>query len=220
MRLLQDTWYLFRKDVQLELRQRYAISGILLYVLSTVFVVYLSVVEQLPGAIWSAMLWIIILFASVNAVAKSFIQEGEKRQLYYYTLVSPSAIILAKMLYNTLLLLGLSLLSYAAFTLVMGSPVKEYGLFFLTLFLGSLGFSITFTFISAIAAKAGNSGTLMAILSFPVILPILLTLLRLSKQALRLMQDNGGWDDIVMLLSIDVILVALAFMLFPFLWRD
>lgn len=220
MRLLQDTWFLVKKDVQLELRQRYAISGILLYVLSTVFVVYLAVVEQLPGAVWAAMLWIIILFASVNAVAKSFVQEGEKRQLYYYSLVSPSAIILAKMLYNTFLLLLLSLLSYAAFSLVMGSPVKESGLFFLTLFLGSLGFSITFTFISAIAAKAGNSGTLMAILSFPVILPVLLTLLRLSKQALRLMQDNGGWDDIVMLLSIDVILVALAFMLFPFLWRD
>lgn len=220
MQLLRDTWFLVKKDVQLELRQRYAISGILLYVLSTVFVVYLSVVEKLPGAVWAAMLWIIILFASVNAVAKSFVQEGERRQLYYYTLVSPSAIILAKMLYNTLLLLLLSLLSYGAFSLVMSSPVKEQGLFFLTLFLGSMGFSITFTFISAIAAKAGNSGTLMAILSFPVILPILLTLLRLSKQAIQLMEDNGGWDDIVMLLSIDVILIALAFMLFPFLWRD
>jgi heme exporter protein B len=88
------------------------------------------------------------------------------------------------------------------------------------LLLGSLGFSIAFTFIASIAAKANNSATLMAILSFPVILPILLTLVRLSSIALRLIQDTSYTRDILNLLAIDVILITLTFVLFPFIWKD
>jgi len=88
-------------------------------------------------------------------------------------------LLLAKILYNTLLLLVLSLMAFGAYSLVVGSPVKDLSLFVLLLGLGSFGFAIAFTFISSIAAKANNSATLMAILSFPVILPILLTLIRL-----------------------------------------
>jgi heme exporter protein B len=103
---------------------------------------------------------------------------------------------------------------------VAGNPVKDPGLFWLVLVLGSLGFSIAFTFIASIAARANNSATLMAILSFPVVLPILLTLIRLSQIALRLIQDTSYKKDIINLLAIDAILVALTFVLFPFVWKD
>ena len=98
--------------------------------------------------------------------------------------------------------------------------VKEVGLFAIILFLGSVGFSIAFTFIAAIAAKANNSATLMAIMGFPVVIPILLTLVKLSANALRLIQDSGYWRDISILLAIDVILLTLVIILFPYLWRD
>jgi heme exporter protein B len=93
-------------------------------------------------------------------------------------------------------------------------------LFSLTVALGSVGFSIAFTFIASIAAKANNSATLMAILSFPVILPILLTLIRLSQISLRLLQDTSYKKDIINLLAIDAILLTLTFVLFPFIWKD
>ena len=79
---------LLRKEILLEFRQRYAIGGILLYVVSTVFVVYLSF-QQVKPPVWNALFWIISLFAAVNAVVKSFVQESGKRQLYYYSLASP-----------------------------------------------------------------------------------------------------------------------------------
>lgn len=219
MMLAKEISFLLRKEILLEWRQKYAISGILLYVLSTVFVVYTSFKKVAPD-VWNTLFWIIILFASVNAVAKSFVQENSNRQLYYYSLSNPSAIILSKIIYNSGLLLFLSLLSFAVFSLVAGNPVKDNFYFFTALFLGSLGFSITFTFISAISAKANNSATLMAILSFPIIIPIILTLIKLSANALRLMQDTAVWKDIATLLAIDLILVSMAFLLFPFLWRD
>ncbi len=210
---------LLRKELLLEFRQRYAISGIVLYVFSMVFVVYIASVKVAPN-VWNILFWLIVLFASINAVVKSFVQESGARQLYYYQIADPVAILIAKVIYNTLLLLVLSGLAFAIYALIAGNPVKDTPLFLLTIVLGSVGFSIAFTFISSIAAQANNSATLMAILSFPIVLPILLTLNRLSSIALRLMQYTSYYKDIINLLAIDAILLALAYVLFPFVWRD
>lgn len=221
MNLFQQTKQLLLKEIRLEFRQKYAISGVLLYVLSTVFVVYTTLGQGVGAAVWGALYWIIVLFASVNAVAKSFIQEPPRRQLYYYHLVGPTAVILSKMIYNVLLLVVISLLAYSALSMVTGgSPVKQVGLFYQILLLGAVGFSIAFTFLSAIAAKANQSATLMAVLSFPVIIPIIMTLMRLTKIALGLMTDTAYYQDMLILLCIDVILAALALVLFPYLWRE
>ena len=216
---MKSILYLIKKEITIELRQKYAISGIILYVFATVFIVYLSL-RQVSPMLWNPLYWIIVLFASINALVKSFTQENSDRALYYYTLAHPTAIILSKIIYNFILLFTLSMLTYGVFSVVAGHPVQDVDLFILTILLGSLGFSITLTFISAIAAKANNSATLLAILGFPVIIPILITLIKLSATALDLLEDSSNWRDIVNLLAIDVILVALIFVLFPFLWRD
>lgn len=219
MNFTSQLFNLIKKEFVLEWRQRFALSGILLYVLATVFIVYTSFV-RVPDTAWNSTFWIIILFASVNAIAKSFIGESGNRTLYYYSLLNPYAVILSKMIYNTGLLLILCLLCYFSFSVIAGNPVKDQGLFFLILFLGGAGFSITFTFISAIAAKSKNNATLMAILSFPIIIPILMTLIKLSASALGMISDTAYTTDIIILIAIDMILVGMSLLLFPFLWRD
>lgn len=219
MNLLHQTWSLFRKELLLEYRQRYAISGICLYVFSTVFVVYMAAIKPTPP-VWNSLFWIIVLFTSINALVKSFVQESSARQLYYYSLVDPLAILLSKTLYNVLLLLVLSGLAYFTFSVVAGNPVKDTGQFLTALGLGSLGLGICLTFVSAVANKTNNSATLLAILGFPLIIPILLELLKLSANALRLMQDTSILNDIYLLLAIDALLLGLGLVLFPFLWRD
>jgi heme exporter protein B len=219
MNRFKELIWLIQKEFLLEFRQRYAIGGIVLYVFSMVFVVFTASIKVIPP-VWNILFWLIVLFASINAIVKSFTQESGNRQLYYYQIANPVILLLAKILYNTLLLLVLSILSFLVYSLVAGNPVKDWGLFSLVILLGSIGFAITFTFLSAIAAKANNSATLMAILSFPVVLPILMTLMRLSTIALRLMQDTSYQRDIINLLAIDVILLTLAFVLFPFIWKD
>lgn len=219
MILLKEILALLQKEFLLELRQKYAISGILLYVLSTVFIVYLSFIE-VQAQVWNTLFWIIILFTSVNAITKSFVQENSARQLYYYSIANPSAVLLAKIIYNVILLGLLSLIAFLIFSLVTINPIRDQGLFFTALFLGSTGFGIAFTFISAISAKASNNATLMAILGFPVIIPIIMTLIKISANAIGLISDTEIWKDILTLVAIDTILIALTFVLFPYLWRD
>jgi len=194
-----------------------------LYLVSTVFVCYLSFnaqPNQLAVPVWNALFWIILLFTAVNAVAKSFVQEPEERQVYYYTLASPQALILSKIIYNTLLMWLMSVIGFAVYALIMGNPIADLGLFFGNMVLGGLGFSSVLTMIAGIASKAGNNTTLMAVLSFPVILPLLLLLIKISKNALDGLAFSVSVNELASLGAINVIVLVLAYILFPYLWRS
>jgi heme exporter protein B len=212
---------LLRKELVLELRMGYAISGILLYVLSTVFIVYSAFFQGVTNPmLWITLFWIIMLFASVNAIVKSFVQENGNRQLYYHTLLNPTAVIVSKMVYNITLLFLLSLLTWGALAFMVGNQINEFSGFLLALFLGSVGFSILFTFVAAISSKADNNSTLLAILSFPLVIPILMTLIKLSVGATGVLEDTSVIQDIGILIAIDLMLAGLALVLYPFLWKD
>lgn len=210
---------LLEKEIRLEYRQKYAIGGVLLYVFATVFVVY-STFINIPVNVWNVQFWLILLFASVNALLKSFVQDSSERQIYLYTLVSPYGVILSKMLYNTLILCLICLLTFLAFALLAGSPVRDIGLFVLTSLAGSIGLSVAFTFIAAVASRGTNQATLMAILGFPVVIPILLILIKLSANALGLINDTAIYGDLSILAALDALLMGIAIYLFPYLWRD
>ncbi|GAB3019049.1 heme exporter protein CcmB [uncultured Cyclobacterium sp.] len=214
---------LVKKEALLEWRQKYALNGILLYVTSAVFIAYLSMGTgqgNLQVPIWNALYWIIILFSAVNAVAKSFVQEQDGRQLYYFMIASPEAIILSKTIYNTGLTLVLALLGYVVFGIVFGNPVADQPLFLLNLLLGAIGFSAALTMVSAIASKAKNNGTLMAILSFPVMIPILLMAIQVSKSAIDGLDRGISAEKILTLMAINAIVMATSYLLFPYLWRS
>jgi heme exporter protein B len=210
---------LLRKEILLEFRTRSAISGIFLYVISTLFVVYETFVKIQPN-VWNTLFWIILLFVAVNAMVKSFVQEKGNRVLYYYSLLNPSHVLIAKIVYNTLLLLVLSLLIWGLFIFFGDNPVKDLGLFLVILFLGSFGFSVTFTFLASLVAASNQSSTLLAVLSFPLIIPIILMLVKISAHALRLIQDTAVSGDLAILVAIDLLLCGVALLLFPFIWRD
>ena len=183
MDFFKSVWYLIKKDLLIEWRQRYAFNGIILYLASVVFLIYISFIELNPE-MWLTLFWIVMLFTSVNAVAKSFLQEGRARWLYYYSIASPYSIIAAKMIYNLSLMLVLCIIGLLIYSLVLGNPLIHPYYFLLVVIVGSFSFSLTFTLMSALASKAGNSAMIMPILSFPIIVPVLLLLVKLSREAL------------------------------------
>lgn len=221
MQLTNQVKALIKKEMLLEWRSKYALNGVLLYVVSTVFVCYLSFVSIPEKLTWNALFWIIMLFASINAVAKSFLQESKGRHLYIYTLVSPSALILAKTIYNSLLMIGLTLIALLFYCFVFSfPPATDILMYLIATILGSLSFATIFTMVSAIAAKAGNGGMLMAILSFPVIIPMLIVLIKFAKNAIDGLDRSVNLDEIGLLLVINVMVMAVSLLLFPYLWRD
>ena len=219
MNLASQVKYLLKKELLLEWRSKYALNGVLLYVVSTIFVCFLSFVSVV-SLTWNALFWIIMLFASINAVSKSFLQESKGRQLYIYTIASPFALIISKTIYNIMLMMVLTLIALCFYMLVFDYVPKDLPLYFVATVLGSLSFSTIFTMVSAISSKAGNGGMLMAILSFPVIIPVLIVLIKLTKNAIDGLDRSVSLDEIGLLLIINVLVMAVSLLLFPYLWRD
>jgi len=219
MNLFGQVKFLIEKEIILEWRSKYAFNGILLYVVSTIFVCFLSF-KQIPPATWNALFWIIMLFASVNAIAKSFLQENKGRQLYYYSIASARAVILSKIIYNILLMLLLSAIALVFYMLVFKNPVGDPLYYLLAVFIGSISFASVFTMISGIASKANNSGSLMAILSFPVIIPLIMVLIKFSKNAMDGLDRSVSLDEIGVLAAINLIVITISLILFPFLWKE
>jgi heme exporter protein B len=210
---------LFKKDLLLEIRQQYTFYGVLLYVASTIFVLFLAMGQPEPQ-VWNGLFWMIQLFICVNAVAKSFLQENRGRLLYYYSIAGARDFILAKLLFNLALMLLMTLVSVLLFKLLLGNPLGRPYLFIFISCFGGMSLSLVFTFIAAIAARAQQNAALMAIMGFPLIIPQLLLLMRLSNIAFSNVFQSGLPFIILLLAGFDIMVVALAVILFPFLWKD
>lgn len=211
---------LVKKEIMLEWRMKYSVTGIFIYVISTIFICYLSFKKIIDPPTWNALFWIILLFAAVNAVAKSFIQESRGLQLFYYTLLNPQDVILSKIIYNILLLVFVAFTSLFFYSLFLGNIIQNLPMFCCGLFLGTAGFASGLTLVSAIASKTNNSASLMAILSFPILLPLLLTIIKFSKNAMDGLAWSVNYSNLFILLSINLLIAALSFLLFSYLWRE
>ena len=209
---------LIKKDLLLEVRQQYSFYGILLYIIATIFVLYMTIREP-EAKVWNGLFWVIQLFICINAVAKSFLQETRGRMLYFYSIVNPRDFILAKLLFNSVLMLLMSFLSILLFSLFLGNPVQKALPFIGLVLLGGWSLSLVFTFLSAIAAKAQQNAAIMAILGFPIIIPQLMLLMQLSN---TVFSDKTAiaLSTLLLIVMLDILVVMLAVILFPFLWKD
>lgn len=210
---------LIGKELKLEWRQRYALYGILLYVASTIFVIYMTM-HSPAGTVWNALFWIIQLFITVNTVARSFLQESRGRMLYFYSLTGAKEFIIAKLIYNALLMCGLSLLCLALYIVLLGNPLINGWFFTGLVCLGGISLSLVFTMLSAIAATAGQNAGLMAIMGFPLVILMLLIMSNVSQTAFSVVYQPGLTRQILLLAGLDILAVALALILFPFLWKN
>ncbi|MEJ7586215.1 MAG: heme exporter protein CcmB [Ferruginibacter sp.] len=219
--MFKTIFALLKKDLLLELRQQHSLYGILLYVASTIFVLFLSFKDRPEGEVWNGLFWTIQLFVCVNAVAKSFLQESRGRMLYFYSISGAREFIIAKLIYNIILMLVMSLLSLALFFLLLGNPLTSTVRFTAIVCLGGISLSLVFTLLGAIAAKAQQNAALMAILGFPLIIPQLLLVIRLSKTAFGEVFREGALLQISLLIAaLDIMVIILSVILFPFLWKD
>ena len=211
------------KEFALDLRRKSIVVGIVLYLLSTTFICYLTF--SLKGNLmspltWSSLYWIIVMFSGVNTVAKSFIGEKKGVDIYLYSIADPHDLILSKLLYNSLLCGLMSLVCFGLFVLFFGNPVADMNTFALAVLLGAIGFSGAFTILSGIASRSNNSNVVMAVLSFPVIISTLLLVIKITKNCIDGLDPSVSYNDLLSLAAVDALLVALSYILFPFVWRS
>lgn len=223
--MLREIKAVLYKEIVLEWKQKYALNGLLLYVACMIVVITLSFMDKsqtitMTPLTWSVIFWLIMLFAAIHTVAKSFIGEQDGQLLYLYGVANPNAVFFAKLLYNAVLLIGIGTLSGLIYQLLTQQNIQNTGLFFAGIAAGGFALSANLTLISAIASKAENKNVLLAVLSFPLTIPVLITTIKLTRHALEGFTFAENLDRLLLTIGIGVVLTLVSLILFPFIWKD
>lgn len=210
------------KDVQLELRSRYALNTLLLFAVSSLLIVAFAIgSEQLSTGLRAVILWIIILFSAIAGLSHAFVSEEERGTILLLQLnATPSAVFVGKLLFNLALSLLMNTVVAVIFSVVLGFGDANLLTLSVILLLGAIGLSGATTLISAIIARTPNKGPLFAVLSFPILVPLLLSVIGGTTEALEGGTISDVFTEVSTLIGYAGMVITASVLLFDYLWRD
>jgi len=220
---LSSVFAIFLKDWRSELRTRYAISALTMFVLTTVSIIAFSLgTESAKPEVLSGMLWVVIFFSAMSGLSRTFVMEEERGTAGTLQLVArPSAVYFGKLLFNAVLVLALSAVTVFLYVIfISGFVISTMSIFVLTVFLGGLGFAASSTLIAAIVAQAGTKGTLYPVLSFPLLLPLLLTVINATRLASEGALFEEALGEFQILVSYIAAVTTVSVLVFDYVWKD
>lgn len=195
--------------------------GAILFVLSAAFTGYLAFKGQISEKSWVSLLWILMIFSSLYAASQTFYKESEKEYYLFYSLVSPTQLLLGKLGFQLIFQLIITLLGFGVLYGLFAPNLQHVGHFLLLIILSSLNFTALLTVMAGIASRAGKSSTLLSILCLPLLYPILILGMQ-TAEVLLLKEEIPTivYKYLGLKLAIFALISSLGFVLFPYLWRD
>jgi heme exporter protein B len=214
-----------RKDLRVEFRTRYGVSAVIMFLLITVSVIlYSTPGEQLQPSILSALLWIALFFGAMTGLSRSFVSEEERGTALLLRLYADGeSVYIAKLVYNLALMLALAISAvlFFEFFFTRDFHIRDWSAFSLQLTLGAIGIAAVSTILSALISRASQKGALLPILALPVLMPLVIATTDATRIALEVsnaMESARG--DLLILVSFDIAMVLVSYVLFDVIWRD
>ncbi len=220
---LRSVAAIFMKDWRSELRTRYAISALLMFVVTTISIILFSLGnESVRPDVLSGMLWVVIFFSAMSGLSRTFVAEEERGTAMTLQLTARgSAVYVGKLLFNIVLVTGLDVLTIGLYALLItGFTIKTYSIFLTIVILGGLGFAAAATIIAAIIARASTKGTLYPVLSFPILLPLVLTVINGTRLASDGAFFEEAYGEFQILISYIAVVIAVSLLVFEYVWKD
>ncbi len=211
-----------KKDLKSEYRTRYALSSLFLFVFITISLIYFTIgTKEIEPALLSSLFWIVIFFASMTGLGRTFITEEEKSTILFLKLYSdPLSVYFGKLLFNILLISLVNIVSVILFLLLIESfQIYNYLIFFSNIIISGISIAGGTTLLSALISKANGKSSLLPILSFPVLLPVLIIATELTKATLHPELEPDA-NDLVIILSYTGALITSSYLLFDYVWKD
>lgn len=220
--MIKSSVAILRKEITQELRTKYAFNTLLAFTGASLLLILFTLrAQQLNPTPKSGLVWIIILFAAMTGMMRSFVQETEKKTWALLQLhASPAEVYTGKLIYNFLFLLVLHIFTFFFYILMMDLPITSPGFLGLSILFGSLGLASVTTMTSAMIARADRKGAVFSVLCIPLLVPLLLILTRITTMALIDGPDGSTWNDIAALVGYCGTTITAGILLFDFIWED
>jgi heme exporter protein B len=211
-----------RKDFNSEIRTRYSLNGLAMFIIVVISIIKFSLGEEkLSSELHAGLLWIIIFFANSNGLSRVFVAEEDRGTSFVLKLTANSkSVLLGKLIFNTLLSFLINFFVVFLFIVTMDLKINSFGLFVLTVVLGNLGLSGVMTIIAALISKSSSKGTLYPVLSFPLLLPLMLTTINATWLAIEGTDAGQLFGEIQIMVSYSVVIITASFLLFDLVWND
>lgn len=219
----RSTLAILRKDFASELRTRYAVNALIMFVITTLSIILFSLgAESASVEILAGLLWIIIFFAAMSGLTRTFVSEEERgTSMTLQLLARPANVYFGKLCFNVILILSLSLLIVVLCLIFISNfVIRSYDIFIVTLVLGCLGLASASTIIAAIIARANTKGTLYPVLSFPILLPLLMAVINATKHSMEGLPFSEAMGEFQLLFAYSVVVITASYLLFDFVWTD
>ncbi len=221
--MLKRALWLFNKDLTSELRTRYAINALGMFIIVTISVIMFAIgQEKISPALSAGLLWVVIFFSAMSGLSRAFVSEEERgTNIILQLIASPVVVLTGKLFYNLILVFAMNMVILVLYTALFDTFVlKNVFIFFFSFVLGNTGLAFASTIIASIIAKANSKGTLYPVLSFPILLPLLLMLVEITKRC----ADGVAFEEIspefFALISYNVVMATASYMLFDFIWKE
>ncbi len=194
-----------------------------MFVVTSVATIMFALQEnEVSSEVYSGMFWVVIFFTAMSGLSRIFVSEEERGTTMALQLVaSPTVVYFGKLIFNCGLTLALSSVVTILYLIVFPAfIIKSLAIFVLTIFLGSLGFAAAATIIAAIIAKANTKGTLYPVLSFPILIPLLMTVMKSTARSLDGEMFIEALGEFQIFISYLMIIVAGSYLLFDYVWKE
>lgn len=218
----QNVIEIFKKELKGEFRTKYVLNSLLMFVLISVAIIRFAIGdEKLDEDIATGLLWVVIFFASVSSLARTFIKEQDKDTVNALKLSSiPEAVLIGKMMFNLVLSYLTGFLTLILFVLIMDYEVGNILGFILIFLIGIKGLVISLTIIASIISKANSKGTLFPVLAFPILIPLLVAVIHASKLFASGAQISALVDEFIVIICYIIVVFTVSIMLFKFIWEE
>lgn len=218
--LINAVWRVFAKELLCEFRTRYAFSTLIMFALITLSSVSMTVGGvRLSAEISGVLLWIILFFCSMAGLSRVFVEEEESGTFFTLRIyLFSQAIILGKMLFNTILLLSLSIFIIPLFIMFLNAEIALWGSLLIVLLLGNIGIAATATLTAAMVSKAEGRQSLFTVLTFPVLLPQILSVVHATVKLFS--KSAPAYNDLMFMACYDMVIIAAAYIFFDYLWYN
>ncbi|TYP94935.1 heme exporter protein B [Fodinibius salinus] len=222
MKFFKGVTAVLTKDLQTEFRSRYAINTVLAFVGGALLLILFALnAEQLSPTPQSALVWIVILFAALSSLSRSFVMETEHKTYNLLRLHARSEeVFVGKLCYNYLFCLSVNTTTFLLYIFLLGMPIADSGAFVLLLILGTAGLSGVATLLGAIVSQADRKGAIFSVLSIPLMFPLILILVRTTKAALIEGVIQNYANDFWALFGYAGATITAGILLFDYIWDE
>lgn len=222
MDFLRGITAVLAKDLQSELRSRYALNTVLTFVGAALLLILFALnAEQLAPTPKSALVWIVILFAALSSLSRSFVVETDRRTFDLLRLHgNASEVFVGKLCYNFLFTLSVNITTFLLYIFLLGMPIADAWALFLVLILGTAGLSGVATMLGAIVAQADRKGAIFSVLSIPLLFPLILILVRTTKAALIDGFTDNYLNDFWALFGYAGVTITAGILLFDYIFEE